>query len=70
MTKEEILDDITVMPSVDYITRKATFKAMDEYAEQEAIGFYVWGITRAFHLDAAEKRSIKELYQLYLKSKP
>ncbi len=40
-----------------------------EFAEEMAIGFYVWAITRAFHLDAAEKLSTKELYQLYIQDK-
>jgi len=70
MTKEEIAE-IETMGIFDAhelgITGLAN--AMDIYAEQEAINFYVWAVTRAFKLGTAEKLSTKQLYQLYIQSK-
>jgi len=42
---------------------------MEEYAKQEAIEFYKFGVTRAFNLNEKETLSIDEVYTLYEQSK-
>jgi hypothetical protein len=72
MTKEEILNynlDVDGVWWRDERTSSQVFCAMDEYAKQEAIGFYMFGVTWAFKLEGKETFTPDEIYGIYLKSK-
>jgi hypothetical protein len=86
MTKEDILkkNSEEMDLEIDFLhAEKSVLKSMDEYTEQECIGFELWKIENGYyHLKHITDKptytrgistesfcSIKDLYQLYLQSK-